>query len=224
MANGYMPRRDADARAYMLNFAQQLVDRPEVYHVSPQKADSVRGAVEAFSHALQLSFDPATRSVRNIFLKDEARRAAELACRPIYLHVKVDPSITDADKLGLGVRPMNAHRTRIGPPADAPWLSLVGLDTSGHTLAYSNAHSPSLAKPFGATQLQLFCAFPRADWTLVGCFTRIPIRVDSPLAMHGQFAMYRARWMNRKGQVGPWSNELSAPVVAVLSLGIFTPS
>ncbi|MGH7214631.1 MAG: hypothetical protein ACREIT_07705, partial [Tepidisphaeraceae bacterium] len=155
MANGYMPRKDAAARAWLINFAQQLGERPGAYKATQQEADVVRDAVEAFVKALRLAVSPDTRTSLAVLRKDERRQAAELACRPIYLRVKFDPTISNEDKFSLGVRLVNPSRTRIGAPDSAPVLRLAGLSFSGHSIGFADAISPTRrGKPFGATQLQ----------------------------------------------------------------------
>jgi len=218
MANGYMPRKDIDARAWLINFAQQLGERAGDYKATRVEVNDVRDAVDRFVNALQVVLAPETRTSLAVLRKDQARLAAELTCRPIYLRVKVDPTISDDDKFILGVRPINPHRSRIAAPQTPPELQLAAMAFSGHVLTFSDFDSSRRAKPFGATQLQLFRRFadqPGEAMQLVGCFTRWPVRIEYDTSDNGRTAVYQARWMTRRGEVGPWSRELSAPVVAI---------
>ncbi len=214
MANGYMPRKDMDARAWLSNFANQLGEQPAVYKVSPAEVDAVREAVDAFAAALVVAQALLTRTGPAVFAKDEARRAAELACRPIYLRVKIDSLIADADKIVLGVRPVNPRRTRIAAPDSAPTLALSGLTASAHILRYDNPGHIGSAKPTGAMQLQLFRALtdgrpPASDeFHYLLAATRNPIRIEYGCADDLKLATYQARWVTRRGKVGPWSNLL----------------
>ncbi|MFT3787600.1 MAG: hypothetical protein QM770_15780 [Tepidisphaeraceae bacterium] len=221
MANGYMPRADLAALAWMRNYAAQLLARPAAYFVTAGEAEALSDAVQAFADALEAARTPATRTAGAVAAKDDARRSADAACRVLYARIKADTRVDDADKVNAGVRPTTARRTRIGPPDTAPrlWLSAIHLD--GHSIGCADSQREGHAKPFGATQVQLFRStrgFDPDHAELVGCFTRTPIRVTCPPDLHGQTATYFARWMNRRGQTGPWSQVLSAPVVSVAPL------
>jgi hypothetical protein len=218
MHTGYMPRADTAAMQWMLTFSRGLVDQPGVYHTAPQEAAAVQDAVDAFVDAMVTATEPATRTRGAVAAKDNARALAERTCRPVYARIKSDPTISDQDKINIGVRRINPHRTRINAPLTAPVLNLVEITTSGHVIGFADTDSVRRGKPFGATQLQLFRRFeqrPAEPVQLVGCFTRSPMRVDCDRADNGLTAIYEARWMTRRAEAGPLSRPLTAPVVAV---------
>ncbi|MFT3788065.1 MAG: hypothetical protein QM770_18150 [Tepidisphaeraceae bacterium] len=217
MANGYMPRGDLDALTWMKNYAARLLARPADYFVTPDEADALRAAVQTFDDALRLAIEPSTRTASAIASKDAARATADGACRVLYNRIKADTRVEATAKINAGVRPANPRRTHIGPPDSAPVLSLRAIHTDGHTIGCKDAQHEGHAKPFGATQLQLYRTTVGGDLAraeLVGCYTRVPIRVTCPPSLHGTTAVYRARWMTRRGETGPWSNALTAPVVS----------
>lgn len=222
MANGYMPRSDVGARNWLAEFAEGLAQRPTVYKVSAGEVAAVTSAVDAFAAALRLATQPSTRTGPAIVAKDAARAAAENACRPIYLRIKIDPGIPNDQKVALGVRPVNPARPRIGRPSSWPVLQMRQITGHSHVLTYhdSELSAARLAKPAGATGIQLFrhlgdrgAALPsEADY--LGTFTRAPIVVDYDVAQDLQLATYFARWINRKGQTGPWSGPLCQRVTS----------
>ena len=67
------------------------------------------------------------------------------------------------------------------------------------------------AKPFAATELQLFVAItetagaPVSEAKFYGKFTRHPISVVFDEADDGKFATYYDRWASARGETGPWS-------------------
>lgn len=212
MANGYMPRADSAALSWMRSFSQRLAGQPGVYGVTAGEVASVGEAVAAFAAALTVASAPGTRTVVTVSAKDEARTVAESACRPIYARIKCATTISDEDKFRAGVRPINPARTRIGPPQDVPVLGLVDVTAHSHVLGYASEQSPSRrAKPFGATGLQVFRTLregsqPQGESRYVGTFSRNPVRIALSAEDDLKMAMYTARWINRRGEVGPWSN------------------
>jgi len=230
MANGYMPRKDQDARAWLINFAQQLGERPSVYKVSTAEADAVREGVDAFDAALQKASGPDTRTSLAVLRKDEARLAAELACRGIYLRVKFDPTIPDADKFVLGVRLVNASRSRIAPPDSPPELQAIANLTHAHVLRYANPGHLGQAKPTCAVGIQIFRQLvvpgfgsspvrqkeEPSPLEYAGTFTRNPISIPYTAKDDLKLAIYVARWITRRGLVGPWSRPVSVRVASAV--------
>jgi hypothetical protein len=227
MANGYMPRRDLDARDWMRDFARGLVERGELYKVTPQEAADVSEAAQRFALALARATNPQTRTAGAVAEKDDLRRAAELACRPVYARIKADPSIDAAAKVDLGMRPPRGPRSRLGEPTEAPLLKLVANLGHTHVITYENPGHLGTAKPSSAVGIQVFrtlspsgagqSSLPAARDVpgapgYVGTFTRNPIRI--PCSHHDdlKYATYVARWITRRGLVGPWSDAVSERV------------
>ena len=212
MANGYMPRKDREALAWLANFAGLLVERPGVYKVSPAEAQGVRAAVDAFAAALGRATTPGTRTTVAVAGKDSARAGAELACRAIYLRIKMDLSIDDEEKAAIGVRPINPSRARVGPPGSAPELTMTTDLGHAHVLRYAAPGRDGSAKPTGVTGVQVFRRFAGGHAEYAGTFTRNPVRVECTSADDLKTAAYTARWITRRGLVGPWSRAVTARV------------
>lgn len=225
MADGYMPRADTDALTWMTNFARGLSENPGLYFVTPAEAQHVSDAVEAFRAAFLLTRDNDTRTPKSIFVKDRIRVDAEAVCRVFYNRIKPNPDIGDGEKLAVGVRVNNPQRTRLAAPQSSPMLSLNQDPAGIHELMFTDSATPrSIAKPRGVTQLQLYrsvgdfrgIGVPVVDSPeqvmFVGCYSRCPIRLNYAPSDHGRVATYLARWMTRRGEVGPWSGAVTAPI------------
>lgn len=217
MANGYMPRKDADAVIWIRCFSAGLSDRPATYHVSPSESDVVADAYQRFADAYANVATPQTRIRSAVEEKDATRAQAERTCRPFYARIKSDPSIPDPDKILIGVRPINNHRTRIGPPTTRPLLSIQNVTLNIHTLSVRDSDTPSrMHKAPGAVQVQLFGAIgDGAPPRFIGSYSRTPITITYSPADNGKTVTYSARWINRRGETGPWSQPVVAPIVAV---------
>jgi len=230
MANGYMPRKDAEALSWFKAFSLGLAERAGVYPVSPGEIAAIGQAVERFAAAFAVAWNGSTRTTVAVTLKDEARRVAEDMCRPIYARIRLDKSVDDADKLAIGVRPMKASYGRLTAPDTVPLLSQGALTWSAYEIAYRTQHGVTgRAKPVGAAQLQVFRAVgetPARSVEQAAYFrsvSRSPMRVEYTSADNGKVATYFARWVTRRGEVGPWSAPLSVQAVSsgvILSDGL----
>jgi hypothetical protein len=188
-----------------------------MYHVTPGEAVVVADAYQRFADAYMRAANPETRTASAVVAKDAARAQAEWTCRPFYARIKSDPAIADDAKIDIGVRPINPHRTRIGPPTSTPLISIQNVTLNIHTLSVRDSDTPSrMHKAPGAVQVQLFGAIgDGAPPRFIGSYSRTPITITYSPADNGKTVTYSARWINRRGETGPWSQPVVAPIVAV---------
>lgn len=221
MANGYMPRRDQDASAWMRVFADGLLADPARYGVSASDANQVDAAVGAFAEALARSADPDQRTAVAVAAKDQARARAEGMCKTFYMIIKHNLGITGADKIAIGVRPPNPFRSKVSCPQSSPMLKVIAATPGQHVLAYNDSATPqSGRKPFGAAFLEVRVALGETPATSVaaaspaGAVTRTPFEIAYTHADDRKRATYFARWVSRRGETGPWSLPVSFTVAA----------
>ena len=222
MAQSYIPRPDAERFAWMRNFADHIVADASRYFISPDDAAAIDSAVVAFADAYRLALDPATATRPARIAKDQARKAVEDLCRSFASPIKTNRAILDADKSSIGVRPLNTNRTRIHCPQTQPSLEIVNAKSVRHILRYHNPGHDGSAKPFGAIGVQLFLQVDDgpglrgdpAKATYVGTFTRNPITVEFSRDDDHKKATYWARWVSRRGEVGPWSVPVCMSIAA----------
>jgi len=217
----YIPPNEGPALDWMLAFSAGISANPPLYLLTAADATAIANAVNAFAAARAITIIPATRNEVTIADKDDARTSAEQICRQYALLIKFNAGISDGDKINIGVRPVNPDREPIEAPASSPMLNIKGCTPGSQTLVYSDSNTPdSAAKPFGASELQLFVAIADApvvdpaDATFLGKFTRNPIGVQFDAEDNRKQATYFARWASPRGDVGPWSLPVSMAIAA----------
>ena len=205
----------------MQTFSAALSANPALYMLTGPDAATVASAVGAFDSALTLSSDPNTRTPVNIALKDDTRTAAEQICRQFAILIKFNAGISDPDKIAIGVRPVNPNREPIECPQTSPLLNVIAATPGAHTLRYADSLTPdSPAKPFGASELQLWVAIGTTPVTdpeagqFYNKFTRNPVTVAFSNADNAKLATYFGRWASRRGEVGPWSAPVTLAIAA----------
>ncbi|MCI0365028.1 MAG: hypothetical protein L0219_14215 [Phycisphaerales bacterium] len=221
MATSYIPAQDAQALIWMQTFSQGITANPGLYMLTAADAAAISAAVAAFDVALDVASDPTTRTPVSVATKDDARTAAEQICRQFVNLIKYNAGISDPDKIAIGVRPVNPNRDPIPAPSTSPLVNVVLATPGAMTLRYADSTTPdSPAKPFGATELQLFVAVgttPAVDPVAAkfyGKFTKNPVGVGFSSPDDGKIATYFARWASRKGDTGPWSLPVSMRIAA----------
>ncbi|MEZ6126412.1 MAG: hypothetical protein R3C49_25090 [Planctomycetaceae bacterium] len=99
---------------------------------------------------------------------------------------------------------------------------MIRTDQLEHTVSVTNSGtSTRRAKPAGVVGCEVYlCIAPTApqnpsDYQFIGVWTRSTERMNFKADDSGKTVHYLFRWMNTKGQTGPWSNITSATIPAV---------
>jgi hypothetical protein len=220
MANGYMPRQDVAAKGWMRTFADGLLARPEVYGVTLADAESVDAVVEIYELALARATSPSTRTRGAVCVKTETRVAAEQVISDVYLRIKANRSVSDEDRIAIGMKPTRKRRSRVACPATRPSIQVDVHPAWQHILRFQDGNSIGTAKPAGAVALQVFVVLadaPVSDLSqarLLKSVTRTPARIQYKMSEDGKVATYTARWISRRGETGPWSTAITRRVAA----------
>lgn len=150
--------------------------------------------------------------------KDEKRAAAEVVVRRLAQKVQGNPAVTDVQRAALGITVRKTTKTPVGVPTTVPVLSRS--DTSTRCilrLFFSDATTPdSKGKPPGVQSCEIREQIggtaptdPNA-MAFLAIETRSPYRADFEAGDVGKTVYFALRWLNTKGQPGPWSQIFNA--------------
>lgn len=150
--------------------------------------------------------------------KDHKRADVEVIVRRLAMKLQSNPAITDAQKAALGITVRKTTKTPVAVPTTVPVLTRV--DTSTRCilrLFFADAATPdSKAKPAGVQgceiREQIGGPAPVNPETMafLAIETRSPYRADFEAPDAGKTIYFAFRWLNTKGQPGPWSQIYNA--------------
>jgi hypothetical protein len=216
----------AESLAWLENFFAVLDPAPATYGFTAPEVADLGIAVGAFRDAWDVAgvtartaVNPAGYTKPNRAAMYAARDAALSVARPMAVQIQANPAISDEDKLAAGVVPRNFSRSPIYVPGTSPLLGLVTAGIGTHTLSFADEGTPaSRRKPFGAVALQLYMGIGAAPVPLNNLeffqqYSRAPLVVNFDPEDSGKLATYAARWVGRRGDVGPWSATLQAIIM-----------
>lgn len=223
MPSTYLPRREAELDLWLANFAGLIAGNPAKYHRTAGEALQITQAFEAWHSAYLLASSPATRTAPAIVAKDEARRAALIVARRLAAAIRADAGIDDELKLGLGLQPPHFHPSNTPHPAPGtyPLLMPTAMSVGSQTIRAVDSASPARrARPKGTIGLLVFrtvedgpAADPaRAQFLALATTSAVESRFNQ--SDHGKTATYFARWVNARGDPGPWGPAASMPIAA----------
>jgi hypothetical protein len=124
--------------------------------------------------------------------------------------------VTDADLRAMGLPIHDRIPTPVGPPKTRTETEITFPQIMEHFLRVRDSESKRAAKPPHVIGFQVYRliggkAEPAyEDMQFVGMATRSPYTVTYASEQRGQLVFYATRWVNTRGETGPWSEIVSA--------------
>ena len=151
--------------------------------------------------------------------KDDARADYVTLIRATVGQMQKNPAVTDTQRQAMQITVPDTTRTPAAVPTSRPTVKIDTSERLRHTLTFTDEATPtSRAKPAGVAACEV--------WLLTG--TTAPAGPDamhlqavdksSPYIMEfdsadaGKTAWWALRWVNTKGEHGPWSATASATI------------
>jgi hypothetical protein len=214
MAFSFLPSRQTDIGVWMENFRDLINADPAKYGLTAANAAAIDSDVTDFVNKLALVQVPATKTKATVAAKVDALTAATATVRLFAGLIRSNPGVNSDDKVALGLKQdVGVEGGPSGPPSTQPVLVIVGATPLSHTLRYADASTPlKRAKPNGVLGLHLYVALgtaPTSDPNAADFYGQVnvqPVGTNFDPADRGKYATYFGQWVNRKGEVGPWSD------------------
>lgn len=218
----YIPDRDADFSNWLTNFSTLLTTSPATYGLSSGDATAVDTVTDAWVVAYAAAINPGTRTSVTVQAKNVAKINALATVRPYAIAISLNAGVSSDDKLDIGVNPRTSTPTPIAAPDTNPVLSITANGPLSQVVRYRDeTASPSVkSKPYGVVQIQVFGTTSAAVITDPTMLPLLTATTKSPFVQtwssdHGnKSAYFAARWITRRGLVGPWSAIVAATVPA----------
>ncbi len=220
----YIPRPDGEFSAWADQYFSAVYAWWVNRGLDPKDLGELEKRIETWriAYPLHVSAQAAAESARRS--KDEARAALEREIRPVTNFVQSYPGTTAAERaeMGITVRPPR------GAPAQTPVTRPLALVESRqrltHQLRLVDESTPTRrAKPAGVLGAEVWVKLVDADTpaptdpaalTFLTMTTKPSFRAEFKAGEGGKTAVYMARWVNTRGERGPWSDVTTATVAA----------
>lgn len=213
----YIPARDANYVNWLINFATLIAAAPASYGLTAGDATTISAANTAMSAAYALVVSPSTKTAATVQAKNTEKVISLQTVRPYAQVISKNAGVSSSAKIALGVNPNTSVPVPITVPTTSPTLSAQSTSTAGTILRFRDStSSPSVkAKPYGVTQIQIFAAMSATPITDPTAIPFVEVATKSPLTLAlgagdaGKTVYFTARWMTRKGLVGPYASIIS---------------
>lgn len=223
MGQHWMPTTDLGLQAFADNFSAKVTLAPTVYGLTVANALSLGVSLNSYSTSLATQGNPATRTTVTTNEKNVRKEALTAELRAFARVVQACLTVTDAQRISLGLPVRDTEPTPVPAPAVSPQMVLVSV--TGHTVRVRlrNAQSPdSTARPANVAGAMVFSyvgATPPTNvdaWAFVANISKTTVDVNfEPEVASGATVWILASWFNSKMQTSP----AASPITATLGGG-----
>jgi hypothetical protein len=220
----YIPRPDGDFAAWANHYYEAVKKFYDAQGFDPTDLKPLETALENWNKDYPAHVAAQQRAEGARQAKDAARAALEKEVRPVTNFVQGYPKTTNADRAEMGI----TVRDTSPSPAPAPSSRPLALVESGqrltHQLRLVDESTPTRrARPAGVLGAEVWVKLVDADspaptdpaaLTFLTMTTKPSFRAEFKAGEGGKTAVYMARWVNTRGEKGPWSEITTATVAA----------
>jgi hypothetical protein len=223
-----VPLKDAQLVAWAENADAKLTASPTTWGYTVPLAATFHTLTEAYTDsyaALVAAREDGTRSASMTATKDSHKLALLNVARPLYNAVQWSKTISDADKILLGVK-VRSLPSPIGAPAVSPGMDLVTVVArSVRVHIHDSSSSSKRGKPAGVIGAKVY-SFVGADyptdpslWSYEGDCTKPTFEVVFPDTVAGGAKVWIcAAWYSRTALTGPISTPLMTQIQGGLTM------
>lgn len=210
-----LPTTDEAFGSFCTVFAAEYVANPfDLDAVFPPAA--ITSSASAFNLALANASDPSTRTAVTVALKNDARAATSALIRPVIrglVSLYRAGSVTGSQLEAFGIRIPDITPSRIEAPATVPVLGVIASvpGTTRLRLYDSGLGADTRKKPYGVVGCEIYRGYGPSmpgngeGLGFVAVATRTPYTITNEVAQQGETMYLFGRWINTRGERGPWS-------------------
>lgn len=220
MQKEIFPSKDESFDIWQANFMTIIVANVTAWALGSVTA--LQSAQTVWAAAWAVARVKTTRNTGDVTAKKEARESYEAVLRPfIQQYIMVNPLITNQDRDNMQIRPRATERTPIPAPTTLPEVS--SIPQTGNRVKIYFRQQPDAqgvsrrGKPDGAQFCELAVSTGMMPQSPDQCngralASRSPYTAEFEQSQAGQKIYYYARWVNPKGEAGPWTERMECVI------------
>lgn len=221
-SRGFLPTTDSGLLTWSANFNQLISATPTTYGLTTVQASAYIAANDSYATALQTARDPGTRTRPSVAAKDAAREKLKTLARLYAKIVDATPSVTDAQKLSLGLT-IRKRPTPIPAPGMSPIVEVLSVNGRAVMVRLHSDEPSRRGRPseVAGAKIDSFVGENPSDdiedWRYEDSTTKMVYEVTfAASVVPGTRVWIAAVWYNPKAEDGP----LSQPTNAVIGYGM----
>ncbi len=213
-----IPRAIAQFTEYIKNAHDKVSQKIENYKVPPEALKSVTALYSDFIAAAAKASDPEYATKGNRDDRNRLRLELETEWRMfLNANIRFNTRVSVSDMAVIGFTPKMGS-SPVPVPATKPVATVDFSQGQQHTIHFSDGELSGRAKPAGVHGAEIWTKIggemptDDSEFSFVAVDTASPYVMQFNLSDTGKKAYYRLRWVNSRGETGPWSSVISAVI------------
>ncbi len=217
MPVSFIPRADSEFNVWQKESLEFTEANAKTWKIPEESITEWKSNKAKWEVAYDKADNKETRSHADVLAKNEARKEYEKDLRAFFnAYIKYNPAISDEERLEFGIHPKGHGHTPVPVPETVPEGRVDFSIRLQHKIVYHDSLTPnSKAKPKGVHGCQIWMKLGgdapvnEEELTFLITDTSSPYKIKFKGEDAGKKAYYWLRWVNSKGEVGPWSSLVS---------------
>jgi hypothetical protein len=215
----YIPRPDLDFNNWEGNLVKEVVAKATKAGIPADAVTELQAAQTEWKGPFENASNVQSRGMDDVQEKNDARVKYEKFLRGFVLQwLAFNQKITDGEREAMGLTVRSDSRTPSPKPSSMPLVRIDISNDQQHYIYVTDSMSSSRAKPKGVHGCEIWMkiggpAPENGEGLTFKCIcTKSPFVLNFDNANIGKVVYYRVRWINSRGEQGPWSKVVSAIV------------
>ena len=217
----FIPNNDAEFTLWQENMIQIIEPNLANWNILPTDFMALREKQQPWNEAFFKASSKQNRTMADVQAKDDSRVPFEKEIRIFvaqWLASNTKVSNSDRERMGLTVK--TGTRTPVPVPTALPIGTINYSVRLQHTIRYFDQATPqNRAKPAGVHGCEIWmkidgdAPMDASELSFITTDTSSPYVLSFEGKHAGKTVYYWLRWVNSRGEHGPWSSTISAMVV-----------
>ena len=219
MPNDSIPTPDPEFHTWVVPFSAYVAANATAMGVDPADVAPLTAAVTVWTTAYPAHKTASGSAIAARTNKDQARSGIENVARPLIQQLQASSKVTDAQRNSMKINVRSTSRTPASVPTTSPMASVDTSRRLQHVISYRDSTSPnSKKKPAGVAYCEIWAKVGGpaptdvSQLTYLGNASKTPQMEEYTGAQAGLTVYYWLRWVNTRGDKGPWSEPVSATI------------
>ena len=217
----FIPNGEAQFTDWAEQFVDTLAKEPAVYQLSQAEIDELTSEFTSFDTQYKEAIAARDAAIAAVRAKDEQRQQLEASIRSTAKRIQADDRVSDPARRDAGLPIHKTTRKPVPPPATAPFTGVALTARLQQQLSFCDTENKR-RRPTGAIGVEVYrCIGETAapvepsEYEFLEVCSRSPRTYDFDAKHANKVAHYLVRWVNHKGETGPWSAPVSGTIPAV---------
>lgn len=217
----FIPHSDGAFNQWQSDFVEIIEQNATAWGIAAEDVALLKARKGVWDLAFPKASNKQNRTSADVQAKDDARFDYVNVIRPFTAQwLSNNAKVTDSDRTRMGLTVKTGTRTPVAKPSTCPVGKIDFSVRRQHAVYFYDEDSPhSRAKPEGVHGCEIYTKVdgeaPKlvSELTYLATCTASPYNVEFDGNYAGKTIYYWLRWVNTRGETGPWSSVASAMVV-----------